>query len=225
MLYGRSKQKYLIIDGPNGIGKDTFLNELMRRFPEVRVHYASSKVLVPNNLYQPIEEEYTLISYVTFCTIYESMLRDNTNNYHVQYRSPLTSIIYNPLYRPRASWLDKDKRINLDFMLEKYDSKFLFLLYTYDSRTVDRLVKKNNEEKRVRDKEYVDIRRINELYEEAWEMISKDNRKKFWLERVRGPGMLSIFEEFDQFMKTREDMNSFEFSSFVFFLTHRYRID
>lgn len=195
--------RFLIVDGPNSIGKDTFLDALMKRFSEIRPHYASSGIIT-NPEIRVTEEDLTLICYTTFFTNYKSMIRDREGTYHVQYRSPLSNIIYNNLKRPNALWLSYDHGTMMNFMAKHYDERFIFLMYSFTEEDLLDLKFSGSEadQRRMERKGFKDTFEANNLYREAWKEIRADKRLRFATVTQEGKGLMTVLYDFDKMCST-----------------------
>lgn len=191
------KKKTLIIEGPNGMGKDVFINKILEYCPYYKVHYASSEIVKE---VKDKPELLPLISYVTFETIFTSIQRDPTNYPHIQYRSPLSNMVYNPIFRPEMNW-KLDNLYAERFFTEKYDESYVFWLMTYDSYYLRNQLENKADELslrlRNRKTEIEHIVEINDRYVELFKMI-KDLHPRCQMIHTVGTGTLDLFSLIDR---------------------------
>jgi hypothetical protein len=103
----------VFLEGGNSSGKDYFIDNAQRYFPQSNVFYAPKD----NFKHAPIYDS----AYVTFNTIYESIKKDTTNRINFVYRSPLTEMVYNRYYdRP----VDTVKAHELFELWDKFSTSF-----------------------------------------------------------------------------------------------------
>ena len=191
------KKKTLIIEGPNGMGKDVFINKILEYCSYYKVHYAASDIV---NEVKDRPELLPLISYATFETIHTSIQRDPTDYPHIQYRSPLSNMVYNPIYRPDADWLKLDNLYVERFFTKKYDDSYVFWLAKYNKDYLLDQLENHSEELSIRLRnrklELDNIVRINERYEQLFELI-KDMQPKCKLIHTTGTGTLDYMHLID----------------------------
>lgn len=197
-------KKTLILEGPNGIGKNVFIDTVLKYCPYYKTHYAGSEVI------KEVKDQLNLlplVSYVTYETIYTSILNDSSKYPHIQYRSPLTSRIYNKIFRPDADWLNLDVYYNNKFFGNKYDNSFILWIMTYSEEYLkDQFKKKcDNLKIRIRDrkKELDNLVKINNLYFEYSNFFLQNGDKfSFNMFFDIGTGMLDGIEKLEMDIKT-----------------------
>lgn len=191
------QKKTLILEGTNGIGKDVFIQKILDYCPYYKIHYASSDIV---NEVKGQEHLLPLMGYTAFETIYTSIRRDPTNYPHIQYRSPLTNLVYNRMYRPDSPWLEEDRMYLERFLAKKYDSSYVFWIMTYSEDYLEKQYRENAgalaERVRGRTKELTYLVNINKMYSfEAGIIASKANAFKFV--HTEGTGTLDYFSALD----------------------------
>lgn len=193
-------KKTLILEGPNGIGKDTFINTFLKYCPDCRVHYAASGI-VKEIIADLGEEALPIASYTAYETIYTSIKRDPSQSYHIQYRSMLTDYVYNKVFRENASLEKKDMEYLKKFLTEKYDKSFVFWVMTYQDHYLRKQVGFDNSEidRRVRGRkeERSKIASINSVYRDTVIEIAHEYPSLNIVHTV-GNGMLDPIKKIDE---------------------------
>lgn len=191
------EKKVLILEGPNAIGKDSYINTILRFCPYYKVHYAASEIV---NELRGQENLLPFTSYVTFDTILSSIKRDNSEYPHIQYRSPITSLIYNRIYRPDSPWLGEDEMYLERFLSNKYGKIFTLWIMTYEDDYLKSMYQDNPgilaERLRGRSKELYNLTRINDEYKAIAAKI-QNKASNFEFVHTEGKGMADYFEALD----------------------------
>lgn len=193
------KAPVTILEGPNGIGKDALIATILKYCPYYKVHYASSDIVKAARS----EEDLPLISYTTFETIYSSIAKDPSDYPHIQYRSSLTNLVYNPIFRPEIDLEAQDLYYSSKFIDNKYDENFTIWVCLYEPAY---LIQKSIEGRignrvKNRQKEIDNIIKVNDSYRKIADKLLIDKNRKFRFIVTEGKGMLDPIYQLDSIVE------------------------
>jgi len=162
--------KTLILEGTNAIGKDVIIDKFLEYCPYYKVHYASSSIakFAKDNINILPD-----LSYATFETIYHSIKKDISPYQHIQYRSYLSNLVYNSLFRPEnIDITKKDEKYLEEFFNDKYDKDFTLWIMCYYKEYLLNLTEEAKEKRlKSRTVEINKIIEINDKYEEFYNKL------------------------------------------------------
>lgn len=192
------EKRALILEGPNGIGKDVFLNTLLEYCPYYKVHYAGSGIIKDFNN-ELTGEDLSKMGYAAFETIHTSIEKDSSEFPHIQYRSLMTNLIYNALFRYDEQVEKNDYEYMMRFFHQKYTDKHVFWISSYDEEYLKNLSDDEISTRlRKRPDEIENILKINRQYQELYERLKDDQSIRCNLVLTTGVGNLDILKDVDR---------------------------
>lgn len=172
----------LIIEGTNGIGKDVLLKYFVKHIPIANIYYAPS-----SNIANLGVERYEDTCYTTFNTIEESINKLSSKADSIQYRSPLTNIIYNKIMRPEEKILMEAEDRTYNYIINTYKENTEFLICVYDKYTIKKITK-DNCHTRIRKESYEYLDKVNNEYKNMYYKLYNDPNRQFSIAMYEGEG-------------------------------------